>query len=178
MSCPGCGHQVHPKASKCPACGYRAELGEYRDLLRSLATVSSILVGFGLTALVEFSTNMPQDASSESSQSLLWYAVGCWIFSSILLLMLLLAAELGLRKEIGDTEFVMAHAESSLFTGFCAELILFFLFAVVVMAAGIVLIGFHFSLLYGGLAVLGTVLGGIVIGKAWWSLRRREEDDE
>src|SRR5438105_5679807 len=94
--CPGgCGNRVHPGAASCPQCGYQSELGRLGELLGSLSTVSSILTGFGLAALVQLATG---EAKSEPA---LQWTTGLWTVSSLLLLGIMVCSEVLRRREVG-----------------------------------------------------------------------------
>src|SRR5438477_12955237 len=90
IPCPGgCGNQVHPRASDCPYCGYRPEGTRFEDLLGSLSLVSSILIGFGLEALITLVT--AEERTTENP--LAHWTFGVWIVGSVLLLVVLVLAE-------------------------------------------------------------------------------------
>src|SRR5947209_4872994 len=106
LPCPGgCGTQVHRNASECPQCGYRAELSRVEDLLGSLSTVSSILTGFGLAALVQLATG-----ESKKEPALQW-TTGLWMVSSVLFLGVMICSELLRRREVRGARVRLTSAE-------------------------------------------------------------------
>jgi hypothetical protein len=75
IACPGgCGNSVHRNAPACPHCGYQAELGRLEEPLGSLSTVSSILTGFGLAALVQLASTESSAREDLALQSVLPHA--------------------------------------------------------------------------------------------------------
>src|SRR3954471_17168325 len=95
LPCPGgCGTQVHRNATECPQCGFRSELSRLGELLGSLSTVSSILTGFGLAALVQLATG---EAKTEPT---LQWTTGLWTASSLLLLGIMVCSEVLRRREV------------------------------------------------------------------------------
>src|SRR3712207_6291847 len=88
IPCPGgCGNRVHRSATECPHCGFRADLDSLEDLLGSLSTVSSILTGFGLAALVQLASGELRDEAA------MRWTTGLWIISSVLLLGVMVGSE-------------------------------------------------------------------------------------
>jgi hypothetical protein len=168
IPCPGCGKAVHKRANECPNCGFRAESGNFRDLLASLSLISSILIGFGLASLVALYAQAPEAAEKVAIHQ---WAEGCWIFSSLLLLAVLVLSEWVGRQEISDTEILMPAADKEHVLQCCSDLLFAFLIALVFMAIGIVVLGFGFSPVHGGVAVV-AVLGSLVL--VWRVLRSRD----
>src|SRR5262245_54789305 len=106
ISCPGgCGGRVHLTARECPHCGYQSEMGRMEDLLGSLGTISSILTGFGLAALVQLATG---EARMETA--LVW-TTGVWVVSSLLLLGVLVSSEVLRRREVSGGRLRLSRAE-------------------------------------------------------------------
>src|SRR5437016_2200085 len=98
VPCPGCGEKVHLRATVCPHCGCPAELTVFQEQLASLSTICSILVGFGLAGIVQLGADV--DKIRESLWLLI--AIGCWLFSSLVLLAVLVLSELLRRQEVTD----------------------------------------------------------------------------
>src|SRR4051812_14556508 len=106
LPCPGgCGTQVHRNATECPQCGFRSELSRLEDLLGSLSTVSSILTGFGLAALVQLATG-----EAKKEPALQWTS-GFWIVSSVLLLGVMICSEVLRRREVGGGRLRLSPQE-------------------------------------------------------------------
>src|SRR5262245_13102490 len=104
--CPGgCGNLVHPNARECPHCGFQSEMARIEDLMGSLATISSILTGFGLAALVQLATG-----ESRKEETLQW-TTGVWIVSSLLLLSVLVCSEVLRRREVGGGRMRLSREE-------------------------------------------------------------------
>src|SRR5258707_522533 len=138
IDCPnGCGRRVHVLASHCPGCGYRPELATLRDVLGSLSTVASILIGFGLASLVTLAVG---DAALRTS----WVGslcAGVWTVASLLLLTVLVAGE-ALRRKEPESLIAPSYNESARFLRKFGILVRVFLFALALMAAGIISLGF------------------------------------
>jgi hypothetical protein len=164
IPCPGgCGNSVHRHALECPFCGYQAELGRVEELLGSLSTVSSILTGFGLAALVQLATS---EASSKDDLCLRW-TMSLWIVSSLLLLSVMLCSELLRRREISGNRLQLSAAEDERIWH-RSELLLFcFALALLGMAAGVVLLGFAFSLLHGIVGCVAVLFAFVLIWRMW-----------
>src|SRR5262245_27057336 len=96
LPCPGCGEKTHRRATVCPHCGYPAELTVFQEQLASLSTICSILVGFGLAGLVQ----LGGDAEKVRESPWLLVAIGCWLFSSLVLLAVLVMSEVLRRQEV------------------------------------------------------------------------------
>src|SRR5947209_806266 len=140
IPCPGgCGNRVHPNARECPHCGYQSEMDRLEDLLGSLGTISSILTGFGLAALVQLATG-----ESRNEPTLQW-TTGVWIVSSLLLLGVLVGSEVLRRREVGGGRLRLSREEDQRLWGQSQWLLLSFALALIGTAAGVVLLGFYFS---------------------------------
>src|SRR5262249_28034953 len=138
-----CGHRVHTNARECPNCGYQSEMGRLEDLLGSLGTICSILVGFGLAALVQL-------ASGESRTDwALQLTTALWIVSSLLLLGVLVCSEVLRRREVGGGRMRLSQEEDQRLWLRSEWLLLTFALALLGTAAGVVLLGFFFSLWHG-----------------------------
>lgn len=160
VECPGrCGQQVHPCAEACPHCGFRPELGNYEGLLGSLSTVCSILVGFGLAALVSLAT----DASNATDDILVIWAIRCWLFSTMLLLFVLVVAEFIRRRDLGVRRIDIPREEDEGIWRRCVPLLWGVTVALAGIAAGVVLLGFHFSLDQGIVACVAAGLGFLIV---------------
>ena len=155
IECPGCGQKVHPRANDCPACGFRSDVTAFDNLLSGLTSVSSILVGFGLAALVSLATSERRAWENQ----ILYYAAMCWSGSSIALLVVLVHAEF-LRKQLSDLPRINLprEREESVWQR-CVNLLWIFTTAVMVCAIGVVLIGFFFSPLHGVISLAAVVSG-------------------
>jgi hypothetical protein len=164
VSCPGCGSQVHRRANECPRCGYRAEIVTYQEQLSSLSTICSILTGFGLASLVSLATTEAKVMDSLVSR----LAAGLWLFSSLLLLAILVTAEVLRRQEPSDTIIAMPAVERERFASRCERLLTFFSITLGIAALGVVLFGFQFSVVHGAVGIGGAVGGVLVI---LWALR-------
>jgi hypothetical protein len=153
IPCPGgCGSQVHRNARECPHCGYQSEMGRMEDLLGSLGTVSSILIGFGLAALVQLATG-----ESRKEPTLVW-TTGLWIVSSLLLLGVLVCSEVLRRREVGGRLRLSREEEERLWHR--SEWLLFsFALSLLGTAAGVVLLGFYFSTWHGAAGCIAVAVG-------------------
>jgi hypothetical protein len=158
VPCPACGEMLHRRAVLCPHCGYAPEITAYQDQLSSLSTVCSILTGFGLASLVTLALDEDRIAASW----LLRITAGAWLVSSLLLLMILILAELLRRQEVSDAIVHMPRADRERFARRCERLLSIFSIALVAMAFGFVLLGFHFSWVHGVIAVAGVGLTVLV----------------
>lgn len=157
IACPGgCGRQVHRRAGECPNCGYRADAADFEDLLGSLSTVSSILVGFGLAALVALAT----DESHALDGRAVSVAAGCWVGSSVVLGFVLVLAELLRRRAAGLSRIQLPEAEDRRLWGRSVWLLTMFAGALLSTATGVVLVAFHFSVAH-GLIGLAAAAGGL-----------------
>lgn len=161
LSCPACGTSVHERASECPRCGFRTEARGFDDLLTSLSTVSSIIVGFGLAALVSLAT----DDSHALDDPFMQVTAGCWIGASILLLVVLVVSELIRRADVGQSRLRMDQTEMDRIEARCLGLIVTFGVALLATAVGVVLVGFHFSWVHGAIGCTSAVAGLLLIAK-------------
>jgi hypothetical protein len=118
--------------------------------LASLSTICSILVGFALAGLVQLGADV--DKIRES----LWllFAVGCWLFSSLVLLAVLVLSELLRRQEVADAVLDLPDDKLRDYARRCEHLLTWFSVALVITAAGVVLLGVHFSLWHGLVSLL------------------------
>ncbi len=166
IACPGgCGREVHKRASECPQCGFQSEATTYQELLGSLSTISSILVGFGLTSIV----TVAAEQADYLQDIFVRLANGLWLFASMLLLAVLLMAEFLRRRGVGENVIAMSFAEQQRMSNLCGGLLSTFTVALLLIAGGIVLLGFHLSLIHGGAALGATFVAGWVI---WFTMRR------
>jgi hypothetical protein len=164
ISCPGgCGNAVHRHASACPYCGYQAELGRVEELLGSLSTVSSILTGFGLAALVQLATG----ESRPKDDALLQWTTGLWLVSSLLLLGVMLSSEVLRRREIGGSRLQLSVAEDERIWHQGELLLGCFALALLGMAVGVVLLGFSFSLLLGIVGCVAVIFVFVLLWRMW-----------
>ncbi|MGF1578355.1 MAG: hypothetical protein ACFCD0_03215 [Gemmataceae bacterium] len=166
VPCPGgCGREVHKRASECPQCGFQSEANTYQELLGSLSTVSSILVGFGLASIV----TVAAEQAEYLQDLLLRIANGLWLFASMLLLAVLLMAEFLRRRGVGENVIAMSYDEQQRMGDLCGRLLSTFAFALFLIASGIVLLGFHLSLYHGIAGIVSTCVAGWLI---WITVRR------
>ncbi len=171
ISCPGCGAQVHRRATVCPQCGCPAELTVFQEELASLSTICSILVGFGLAGLVQLAGDV--DKIRESMWLLV--AIGCWLFASLVLLAVLVLSELLRRQDIADAVFDLPDDKLKEYARRCDNLLTWFSGALAVTAIGVVLLGVHFSLVHGLVALAAIALSGLIVWQTLgrWVKRRR-----
>ncbi len=161
IPCPGgCGTQVHRNASACPQCGYQADLGRLEELLGSLSMVSSILTGFGLAALVQLAS---EESKAKDEPALQW-TTGLWIASSLLLLGVMVCSEVLRRREAGGGRMRPRAEEDERLWRRSEWLLACFALALLGTAAGVILLGFHFSILHGG---VGCVAVAVVVLLLW-----------
>jgi hypothetical protein len=159
IPCPGCANQVHPNAKECPGCGYLSEMGRLEDLLGSLSTISSILTGFGLAALVQLATD-----ESRKEPTLLW-TTWLWTISSLLLLGVLVCSEVLRRREVVGGRLRLSQEEDKHLWRRSEWLLLSFAFALLGTAAGVVMLGFYFSTWHGVTACFAVAIGFILLWK-------------
>lgn len=146
IPCPGgCGNAIHANAAECPHCGYRAEFSRLEELLGSLSTISSILTGFGLAALVQLATSQAEPRN----EALLQCTNVLWIVSSVLLLAVMVGAELLRRRELHGSRMRLAPEEDERLRHQSEWLLWAFTAALVGTAAGVICLGFSFSPLHG-----------------------------
>jgi hypothetical protein len=162
IPCPGgCGNQVHRNASACPQCGYEADLGRVEELLGSLSMVTSILTGFGLAALVQLAS---EESKAKEEASLQW-TKGLWIASSLLLLGVMLCSEVLRRREAGGGRMRPRPEEEERLWRRSEWLLACFALALLGTAAGVVLLGFHFSVIHGLVGCTAVVAGFLLLWK-------------
>ena len=158
--CPGgCGNQVHINARECPHCGFQSEAARMEDLLGSLGTISSILTGFSLAALVQVAV---EEARHEPA---LQWTTGLWVVSSLLLVGVLIASEVLRRREVGGGRMRMTRQEGEQLWRRSEWLLLTFALALAGTAAGVVLVGAHFSPWHGLAGGAAVVAGLLLLGR-------------
>lgn len=158
IPCPGgCGGRVHSNARECPQCGYQSEVGRVEDLLGSLGTVSSILVGFGLASLVQLAT------SESRNDWTLQLTTGVWIVSSLLLLGVLVCSEFLRRRDVGGGRMRLSREEDERLWKRSEWLLVSFSLALLGAAAGVVLLGFFFSPWHGVAGCVAVVVGLLLL---------------
>jgi Na+/melibiose symporter-like transporter len=162
ISCPACAEPLHRKAVACPRCGFTAEITAYQEQLASLSTICSILTGFGLASLVA----LAPDASRVTDSLPLTFAAGIWALSSLLLLVVLVLSELFRRQEVSESVLTMPAAERERFARRCEFLLTVFACALLGTAAGVLLLGFHFSPLIGGITLASILLALVITWRA------------
>src|SRR4051812_31808967 len=160
LPCPGgCGSQVHSSAGECPECGYRSQLSRVEDLLVSIGTISSILAGFGLAALVQLATAEPR----EEGQLILAWTAGFWTAGSLLLLAVMIGAEVLRRREVSGGRMHPAPQEDERLWRRTEWLLASFATALLCTAAGVVFLGFFFSWLHGVIGLGATLAAGLIL---------------
>jgi hypothetical protein len=160
IPCPGgCNNQVHPSAKECPHCGYQSELGRLEELLGSLSTISSILTGFGLAALVQLANEDAKDSLA------LQLTTGLWIVSSLLLLGVLVGSELLRRREVGGGRLRPSREEDETLWRRSEWLLGSSALALGGTAVGVVVLGFYFSLWHGLAGCLAVAVGIFLLRK-------------
>jgi hypothetical protein len=157
VNCPCCGAAVYSRANACVACGFRPRGEEFRGFLRALSTVSSILVGFCLTGLVDLTGVHPETPLQS------WAWLGCaasWLIAAVLFLLTLFGSELLLHRGRLSSGFQLPEEARGALDRQCSWLIALFLFALLGLGIGLIALSAYFSPLY---AILATVLviGGI-----------------
>lgn len=156
-TCPCCNATVYAKANACATCGYRPPVEEFRGFLRALSTVSSILVGFSLTGLVDLTGVDPESPLQRAAWLL---CAGCWLVSAILFLLTLFASEVILRRGRINTGFLLTDSARAVLDWQCSWLIVVFLIALIGLGVGIIALGVYFSPWYALLAI-ALVIGGV-----------------
>lgn len=159
IHCPGCREKAHRRATVCPHCGCPAELTVFQEQLASLSTICSILVGFALAGLVQLGGDLDKVRDSLC----LLIAVGCWLFSSLVLLAVLVLSELLRRREVADAVLDLPDDKLHDYQRRCEHLLTWFSLALVITAIGVVLLGFHFSLWHGLVAMLAILAALFII---------------
>lgn len=168
ITCPGgCGTRLSPRAQMCPKCGHRHELAHIEQVLSGLGTICSILIGFGLSALVTLAT----DETNSISDPVVSVAAGLWLVSSLLLLFVLVATEWIRGNNPGSDGIGAPFRPDSGTVARCALLLYAFFAALLCTAVGVSLIAFHFSLVLGAIAVVTLLLviaGSVMFFRARW----------
>jgi hypothetical protein len=162
IPCPGgCGNSIHANAAECPHCGYRPDFSRLEDLLGSLSTMSSILTGFGLAALVQLATSQAEPRNDWLSQ----LTNGMWILSSVLLLGVMIGAEFLRRRELRGSRMCPAPQDDERLWQQSERLLAAFTFALALTAAGVISLGFSFSALHGILGCIAVGVGLFLISR-------------
>jgi len=159
IPCPGCGSQVHANARECPNCGYQSEMGRLEDLLGSLGMICSILTGFGLAALVQLATG------ESRKEWVLQLTTGLWTVSSLLLLGVLVCSEVLRRREVGGGRLRLSREEDDRLWKRSEWLLFTFALALLGTAAGVVLLGFFFSVWHGVAGCVAVAAGFFLLWK-------------
>ena len=160
IECPsGCGSKVHTRATFCPNCGYRSESTNFEGLLGSLSTVSSILIGFGLAALVTLAT----DDSRAIEDVAVRITAGCWVVSSMMLLVVLVLTEIVRQRERNVGQLRISAGDEERIWKRCEILLYMFTLALVGTAVGVILLAFHFSVVHGVMGIVSVILSILVI---------------
>jgi hypothetical protein len=159
IPCPGCGATAHCRATVCPHCGCPAELTVFQEQLASLSTICSILVGFGLAGLVQ----LGGDVEKIRESPWLLIAVGCWLFSSLVLLAVLVLSELLRRQEVTDAVLDLPDDKLQDYARRCEQLLTWLSVALVITAVGVVVLGVHFSFWHGLVALVAICIAVFIV---------------
>lgn len=166
VDCPGCRQRIHLHADECPHCGYPGPSRTDDRLLGTISVLTTILIGFGLSALATLIT----DESKALTDWFVWAAVAFWVMSSLLLLSVLVSAEL-LRHRVSQ-RIQPDSLNREDFDERIGRLIAVCCFAIVFMGLGVVLAAFHFSWAHGGIAcVTGLVSVWLLVRTASFANR-------
>lgn len=160
VPCPACGKLQHQRTLQCLQCGFRPDLASYQELLGSLGTICSILVGFGLSGVVAIATTGPNNP-------VLYWVEGMWVLASFLLLAVLVLGEFLRRTEPEDVLFTAHSREQDRYGKRCMMLLAAFSVALLLVALGLVLLAFNLNLIVGSVTILGLIL---TVGFAWYWL--------
>jgi hypothetical protein len=134
-------------------------MARMEDLLGSLATISSILAGFGLAALVQLATG---EARNEAS---LRWATGAWITASLLQLGVLVSAEVLRHREVTEGRMRLPREKEDRLWRRGEWLLLSFALALSGTAVGVVLLGCFFSPWHGAVGCAGVAAGFLLLWK-------------
>lgn len=148
---------MYPHAPGCPNCGYQPATNRTDELLGSIVTVSSILIGFTLSALVQVTSGETR------SDGLVQVATGCWVASSVLLVGVLIGAETARRREFTGGRLLASAAEDEHQWTRCEWLLTTFTVALLAAACGVVVIAFFFSAVHGVVGCLSAAVALILI---------------
>jgi hypothetical protein len=134
-------------------------MGKLEDLLGSLGTVSSILTGFGLAALVQLATGEARQ------DSVLQVTTGLWVVSSLLLLGVLVCSEVLRRREAVRGHLRLSREEEERLWRRSEWLLFAFALALLGTAVGVVLLGFFFSPWHGAAGCVAVAVGLLLLRK-------------
>jgi hypothetical protein len=134
-------------------------MGRLDDLLGSLSTISSILTGFGLAALVQLATGEAR------TQPALQWTTGVWVMSSLLLLGVLVCSEVLRRRDAGGGRMRLSKKEDDQVWRRSEWLLASFALALLGTAAGVVLLGFFFSIWHGVAGCVAVTAGFFLLWK-------------
>jgi hypothetical protein len=123
--------------------------------------VSSILTGFGLAALVQLATG---EARNEPTMQ---WTTGLWVVSSLLLLTVMVSSEVLRRREMGGGQLRFSAEEDDQLWKRSEWLLFGFALALLGTAAGVVLLGFYFSVAHGIAGCVTVLVGFALIRKMW-----------
>ena len=90
-------------------------------------------------------------------------AVGCWLFSSLVQLAVLVLSELLRRMDVADAVLVLPDDKLRDYERRCEHLLNWFAFALILTAIGVVLLGFHCSLWHGLVALLAAFIASFIV---------------
>ena len=154
LDCPGgCGERVHRLAAACQKCGYQSRLVQIENILGSLVTISSILTGFGLSAIVQLVSVDKENRETWAIQG----PMACWIVAAILLLGVIVGAEL-LRRRDPSSRIAPGQEEEDDVWSRSQWLLSAFAVSLVPVAAGVVWIGFFFSVHLGVIGIAAVLV--------------------
>lgn len=173
IECPSCNHLIHNRAASCPMCGYRGDGQGLKEFLSSLTVVSSILVGFGLSGLLELRVNT-------KAHETIWdhCATGAWLTSSIVLLAVVMIASF-VRRQVRELPIQSGRDQLDRPLHQCSCLFWAFIVGLFIMAVGIVSFGFSISHIHGyvGVFAVVVVVGSLLVLISLPPRRRFENDD-
>ena len=163
FDCPGgCGERVHRLAAACQKCGFQSRLIQIENILGSLVTISTILTGFGLSAIVQLVSVDKENRDTWAIQG----PMACWIVASLLLLGVIVGAELLRRRDPPSRISPDAKDEDDLWAR-SQWLLSTFAVSLVPVAVGVVWLGFFFSLWLGAIGVVAVAIAIFILSRSF-----------
>ena len=163
FDCPGgCGERVHRLAATCQKCGFQSRLVQVENILGSLVTISSILTGFGLAAIVQLASVDKDNRDDWCIQG----PMACWIVASLLLLGVIVGAELLRRRDLPSRIAPAQEEEDDLWLR-SQWLLSAFAFSLMPIAAGVVWLGFFFSVWLGAIGVAAVLVAIFILSRSF-----------
>jgi hypothetical protein len=157
LLCPGeCGSHVHASAKECPKCGYRGEHSHLDELLSSLSTIASIMVGFSLAAVVGLVIEGEKQLESKG----FFVVLATWLLASILLLFSLVGVELLRRQADFSNRLQLSPSEFRKFEAKISTMLNLFVFGLIGILLGLLILGFYVST---NLGVFALVVCGVAL---------------